>query len=398
MNLSLENIIRIMAKSYGFRFTEIQPPFSDLEDFDGGLRKTLNPEFDYGEFGRLLLEKLPPATIIRTIDEFNCVYGIIRPREAGPAYLIGPVIRTLITEESEKRICSQYGQRILDEFMRIYQKIPVEYDTSNRDFLINLYKEACPCQGISLKEIPNFLPFQMLRDWQPEQPESIDYLNLQEKSGQELRLMEAIVAGDSQQALHALDHLEDFTVSDTFEDRYLSLKNQVRELNAVCRYVLCTSQKVSQLSVLQIHKNYAMQIRSINSVHDAVLLIRQMVLDYCNCANDEPLLQYSPLIRRVIVYIQQEFASPLSLRTVAEVCNINASYLSNLFRTETGITLTEYINHYRIQKSLSMLKHTQMSIAQVSESVGFLDENYYARIFKKIMGITPKSFRKEQQK
>ena len=238
----------------------------------------------------------------------------------------------------------------------------------------------------------------MLRDWQPERPESIDYLNLQEKSGQELRLMEAIVAGDSQQALHALDHLEDFTVSDTFEDRYLSLKNQVRELNAVCRYVLCTSQKVSQLSVLQIHKNYAMQIRSINSVHDAVLLIRQMVLDYCNCANDEPLLQYSPLIRRVIVYIQQEFASPLSLRTVAEVCNINASYLSNLFRTETGTTLTEYINHYRIQKSLSMLKHTQMSIAQVSESVGFLDENYYARIFKKIMGITPKSFRKEQQK
>lgn len=122
-----------------------------------------------------------------------------------------------------------------------------------------------------------------------------------------------------------------------------------------------------------------------------------MVLDYCACAQAQTLEPYSPLIQRVIDHIHLESGRSLSLRSLADTCNVNASYLSNQFRVETGIPLTEYINRHRIQKALPLLQYTQMRITEISESVGFLDENYFARTFRKIMGVSPKTYRKNHQ-
>lgn len=363
-----------------------------------GLRKTLNPQFDFVAFGRELYEKVPLQTIIQTHDEFNCIYGIVRPRENTPLYLVGPIIRTLITEETGKKICSQYGQARLDNFTKIYQSIFVSYDTSSRDFWVNLYAETFPGVPFSQKTVPDYLPMPILKGWDTEHPsDQPEPLNLQEHARKEALLMEAIVAGDSQLAIQTLEHLEDFSVSDTYEDRYLSLKDQLNEFNAVCRYAVCSSQKVPPLAVLRIHRMYALQIRSVDSIHNSICLAHQMILDYCSCVQEEALTAYSPLIRRVISQIQLDTANQLSLRYLAEVCNVNASYLSNQFRIETGITLTEYINRHRVEKSLPLLLHSPLSIAQVSESVGFLDENYYARIFKRIKGVSPKVYRQSKQ-
>ena len=102
MQLDLESIIRIMAKSYRFNFTVVQPPFSGLEEFDNGLRKTLDPNFDFAAFGKALWEKTPLTTFVLTADEFNCGYGIIRPRADSPVYLLGPVVRVRMTDEVKK--------------------------------------------------------------------------------------------------------------------------------------------------------------------------------------------------------------------------------------------------------------------------------------------------------
>ena len=76
------------------------------------------------------------------------------------------------------------------------------------------------------------------------------------------------------------------------------------------------------------------------------------------------------------------------------MCWENASYLSNLFKRETGITLTNFINQQKIRLAAQYLKESQLSIAQVSERVGIQDVNYFTRVFKKHMGVTPSDFRK----
>ena len=96
----------------------------------------------------------------------------------------------------------------------------------------------------------------------------------------------------------------------------------------------------------------------------------------------------------MVQLVNAEITSVLSLSTIAKKMNMNASYLSNLFKRETGMTITFFINQQKIRLAAEYLKESQLSIAQVSERVGIHDVNYFARIFKKHLGMSPSDFRK----
>ena len=78
-----------------------------------------------------------------------------------------------------------------------------------------------------------------------------------------------------------------------------------------------------------------------------------------------------------------------------ELQNINASYLSALFKKETGVTLTEYINQKRMKQAARLLTSTKLQIQTISQYCGISDVNYFSKLFKKYAGKTPNEFRKE---
>ena len=72
---------------------------------------------------------------------------------------------------------------------------------------------------------------------------------------------------------------------------------------------------------------------------------------------------------------------------------MNASYLSTLFKRETGMTLTDYVNRKRIEHAIYLLKTTTLPISVVGQRCGIQDDNYFTKIFKKYTTVTPKQFR-----
>jgi AraC-type DNA-binding domain-containing proteins len=94
-------------------------------------------------------------------------------------------------------------------------------------------------------------------------------------------------------------------------------------------------------------------------------------------------------------YIQAEYARRLTLEEVAAVVFISPSYLSKLFNSETGQSFKEYINDIRIAESKKLLKSTEMSLSEISNTVGFVDQSYFSRVFKLRAGMAPKDWRKE---
>lgn len=122
-----------------------------------------------------------------------------------------------------------------------------------------------------------------------------------------------------------------------------------------------------------------------------------MLRDYCECVTQHTLKDFSPLVQRVINHINLNLDTPLSLKSLAEMCCISPSYLSNLFKAETGVTLTDHITRQRIQRAAYLLINENDSVAQVGVRVGFLDDNYFTRTFKKIMGMPPTAYRKKFQ-
>jgi len=82
-----------------------------------------------------------------------------------------------------------------------------------------------------------------------------------------------------------------------------------------------------------------------------------------------------------------------TLNTHAALLNVSPSYLSTLFRKETGITLTEFVNRKRAEYGVLLLNTTSMQVQAIAQHCGISDINYFTRIFKKYIGKTPKEYR-----
>ncbi|HBF37029.1 MAG TPA: hypothetical protein DDW50_06880 [Firmicutes bacterium] len=93
-------------------------------------------------------------------------------------------------------------------------------------------------------------------------------------------------------------------------------------------------------------------------------------------------------------YIQKCYAdSSLSLSTIAEYLNTNATYLSKLFKDSLGTNFNDYLNSYRIEKAKSLLCNSNIKIESVATATGFNSQQNFIRVFKKSEGITPGHYR-----
>ncbi len=101
----------------------------------------------------------------------------------------------------------------------------------------------------------------------------------------------------------------------------------------------------------------------------------------------------SSLLSLVLGYIHKNYGTELSLESAAEVVRVSPFYLSKLFRKETGKTFIDYLTEFRIKKAKELLSIPTNNVKDVCYMVGYRDPNYFARVFKKISGITPTEYR-----
>jgi two-component system, response regulator YesN len=102
---------------------------------------------------------------------------------------------------------------------------------------------------------------------------------------------------------------------------------------------------------------------------------------------------YSSPVVRAIGIIREDYSKPLSLSILADKVFIHPTYLSNLFKKQTGYVIIDYINHYRIEKAKELLQDPLNKIYWVTEQVGFANQRYFSQVFKKITGLTPVEYR-----
>nr|WP_282450298.1 AraC family transcriptional regulator [Blautia obeum] len=99
------------------------------------------------------------------------------------------------------------------------------------------------------------------------------------------------------------------------------------------------------------------------------------------------------IIKEAIRYISQTFAGNLTLEDVASHVHLNPAYFSTLFKQSTGSSFKEYLNMVRIEESKRLLINPEYSIIDVAMAVGFMDQSYFSKVFKKYTGLTPKQYR-----
>lgn len=99
-----------------------------------------------------------------------------------------------------------------------------------------------------------------------------------------------------------------------------------------------------------------------------------------------------PVMMEVKNYIRQHYTEQLRQQDIADYFYINKEYLSRKFKKEFHLSMVEYINQLRIEKAKQLLCIPGMKIVEVSSKIGFTDEKYFSTVFKKITGISPKTY------
>ncbi len=100
------------------------------------------------------------------------------------------------------------------------------------------------------------------------------------------------------------------------------------------------------------------------------------------------------VVERIKEYIDKKYYNPLNLDFIAGLFYMNPSYISHLFKVRTGETFSNYLTDVRIAKAKYILKTTEKKPYQIAKQVGYDNEKYFFRIFKKETGMTPEEFRK----
>jgi two-component system, response regulator YesN len=101
-------------------------------------------------------------------------------------------------------------------------------------------------------------------------------------------------------------------------------------------------------------------------------------------------------MKKLLRYIMDHYAEPLTLKDVAKQFHFNASYLSSYFSTHNKEGFIEYLNKVRIEEATKLLTNNTASISEISNIVGYSDHSYFCKVFKKIKGMSPSKYRRKQ--
>ena len=128
------------------------------------------------------------------------------------------------------------------------------------------------------------------------------------------------------------------------------------------------------------------------------IILREMnlLIEISNCIVNKKLGEIS-YIRKANSYIMDNYNKKITIDEIAEYVNISKSYLEHQYKKQMGQTILGFINVLRVQKASKLLLKTSMKISEIATQVGYQDKNQLNYEFKKIIGMTPREYRKNNE-
>jgi len=111
---------------------------------------------------------------------------------------------------------------------------------------------------------------------------------------------------------------------------------------------------------------------------------------------ETPPVHTSAVVKRALAYMERHYQHSVSRWQVAEAVNVSEDYLSRVFSRELDISPWDFLNRYRIRQACELLVGTNESIRTIALQVGFNDQAYFSRVFRKAMACTPLDYRQRR--
>lgn len=210
------------------------------------------------------------------------------------------------------------------------------------------------------------------------------HLNVYRDSSQRVKEVNAYIAGFK--ASHSVNEL-----LNTLPDVLVEQKINIDNFEAVVTYL------ASQLGIeaAEVESDCKELINQFPDVETYFAYLYQCVNGSYKKGNGKTSSRY--IIKEITDYIKYNYNEKLMINELAQKFFLNPSYLSGLFKEETGKPFTAYLVECRLKKAVELLENTDLSSSEISAQVGYEDYFHFSKLFKKHIGISPSNYRKSKK-
>lgn len=334
----------------------------------------------------------------QVIPELEFLYLTVRIQITDNEYyyaIIGPTLTlpysdTLVNNIFQK---AHFPLSEKEAFYTLYKSIPL-YQTKTKNLFLTCYHLLTT---ITLAELPPFFPAESSA------PETSNTLTMSPQSAYTTTDIQcnyekehlwriAVSKGDIKKAKKTFNEM---TSTDylycTPDDSLQTRKYILFSINTLCRAAAMDG-GADFISVQQTHNHFFVLIKTLSNSTEVELLIQRILETYCRLVINSQNNNYSPLVKKAVTYIHTHYEQPITLHMAAESIPCGESHLSRCFHKETGKTFKAYVNNYRIQQAISLLKTRFYRITDVAIMVGFSSYTKFSVAFKQMTGMSASDY------
>lgn len=124
-------------------------------------------------------------------------------------------------------------------------------------------------------------------------------------------------------------------------------------------------------------------------------IFSELLLIACSLHAEKRREKIPPSIRRIERYIKSNINEPLTLADVADNFSLSKQYIMRSFKKYYNTSVTHMINEEKLQRSLILLRDTDMTVDEIANSLSFSQSSYFCRLFKRAFSLTPTEYRRQ---
>ncbi|SFR84532.1 helix-turn-helix domain-containing protein [Anaeromicropila populeti] len=310
-------------------------------------------------------------------EEFTCIVGPL-------------MVNKIVTFLPHAAPQLEYDQRIhlIEKARKLIRELRKKIDLQFKigigsvtllDQVIESYKEALKAVHDSKGRVVHICDLQNGCEYEKDYP--IDT---------ERRLFHLIEKGDLDGTRTEADRFFDWMINN-YPDCEMDIKLKVLE------FVLFAEQKAflcgGMIYYFRYRKDY---LDTVTKTANYELLRKwyiEKITEACQMIGSKGKEQNSGIILKAKEYMEENYKKDISLDEVSRIVDISPYYFSKLFKEETGENFIEYLTNIRIEVAKKLLRNSDLSIKNICMDTGYSDPNYFSRIFKKQVGVTPTEYR-----
>lgn len=209
----------------------------------------------------------------------------------------------------------------------------------------------------------------------------------------EKQLQLAIVGGDNETAKEMLNRILGHIYFSSNNDLE-TIKSRALELIVLLsRSAIEGGADAEQ--IFSLNGNYVKQVEKFDNIVDLSVWLTDVINRFISYVFEFGEVKHTDTILKAIRYIKDNYSKKITLEDVANHVYLSKSYLSKIFKEETGVNLVSFLNKVRIDKSKLLLANSKLSLIDIANLIGFDDQSYFTKVFKSIVGVSPGKYREK---